>query len=94
MSAKRKSNMSGMLSDYQKMYDIIKNWNEDGFKSNEAGFFLYKMGWAIGEAPYLGWTGEALATERYHYEAVKKAHKALKVALQDALGIEQTEKEF
>lgn len=32
--------------------------------------------------------------ERYHYEEVRKAHKALKVALQNALGIEQIEKEY
>ena len=87
------SRMSGMISDYQKMYDTIKNWNEaspptkrleDGTYYNEPGHYIYGM----------GWTGDAAKNERYHYEEVRKAHKALKVALQNALGIEQVEKEY
>lgn len=97
-----KSNMSGMVSDYQKMYDAIKNWNEasppsevkDGKVYNEPGHYIYGMGWAICDAPYHGWSGEVLNREKYHYEEVRKAHEALKAALQNALGIEQTEQEY
>ena len=91
----KKSNMSGMVSDYQKMYDAIKNWNESppaGAVKN--GYYIYGMGWAIGDMAYHGWSGEAAKNESYHYEEVRKAHKALKVALQNALGIEQVEKEY
>lgn len=97
-----KSNMTGMVADYQAMYDAIRNWNEaslpsevkDGKVYNEPGHYIYGMGWAIGDAPYHGWTGENLDRERHLYEEVKKAHKALKVALQNALGYEQREKEY
>lgn len=97
-----KSKMNGMVSDYQKMYDVIKNWNEaspptkyiDGKHYNEEGHYIYGMGWAIGDMGFHGWSGEAAKNEIYHYEEVRKAHKALKVALQNALGIEQTEKEY
>ena len=50
-----KSKMSGMISDYQKMYETIKNWNEsspptkrleDGTFYNEPGHYIYGMGWA------------------------------------------------
>ena len=92
-----------MVTDYQKMYEVIKNWNEasppterlaDGTFYNEPGHHIYGMGWAISEMPYHGWIGDAAKNEIYHYEEVRKAHKALKVALQNALGIEQVEKEF
>lgn len=97
-----KSNMSGMVKNYQKMYDTIKNWNEaspptkviDEQIHNEEGHYLYGMGWAIGDMGYHGWSGDAAKNEIYHYEEVRKAHKALKVALQNALGIEQIEKEY
>lgn len=97
-----KSKMSGMISDYQKMYDAIKNWNEaspptkviDGKAYNEEGHYIYGMGWALGDMGFHGWTGDAAKNENYHYEEVRKAHKALKVALQNALGIKQVEKEY
>ena len=53
-----KSRMSGMVSYYQKMYDAIKNWNEDspptkrledGTFYNEPGHYIYGMGWALEE---------------------------------------------
>ena len=94
-----KSKMNGMVSDYQKMYDVIKNWNEsfpviDGKSYNEEGHYIYGMGWAIDDMGFHGWSGEDAKNEVYHYEEVRKAHKALKVALQNALGIEQTMKEY
>ena len=52
------------------------------------------MGWAIDDMGFHGWSGEDAKNEVYHYEEVRKAHKALKVALQNALGIEQTKKEY
>lgn len=91
----KKSNMSGMVSDYQKMYDAIKNWDESPpTEVVKDGYYIYGMGWAIDDMGYHGWLGEAAQNEIYHYEEVRKAHKALKVALQNALGIEQVEKEY
>ena len=89
-----KSNMRGMVSDYQKMYDAIKNWNESSFGKESKDHYLYGMGWSIGDMAYFGWTGDAAKNERHHYEEVRQAHKALKVALQNALGVEQTEEEY
>ena len=89
-----KSNMRGMVSDYQKMYDSVKNWNESSFNKESNDHYIYGMGWTIGDAGYHGWCGKALENERYHYEEVRKAHKALKVALQNALGIKQVETEY
>lgn len=97
-----KSKMSGMVFDYQKMYDVIKNWNEasppskieNGKIINEEGHYIYGMGWTLGDMPFHGWTGDAAKNEWHNFEEVRKAHKALKVALQNALGIEQIEKEF
>lgn len=90
-----KSRMSGMVSDYQKMYDAIKNWNEAPPAGEvKDGYYIYGMGWAIDDMPYHGWTGKNANNERYHYNEVRKAHKELKVALQNALGIEQTETEY
>ena len=84
-----KSNMSGMISDYQKMYDAIKNWDESPSTIEVNGeSYIYGMGWAIGDMGYHGWSGDAAKNEIHHYEEVKKAHKALKSALQNALGIE------
>ena len=74
-----KSKMSGMVSDYQKMYDAIKNWNEaspptkrleDGTVYNEPGHYIYGMGWAIDDMGYHGWTGDAAKNEWHHYEEV------------------------
>ena len=90
----KKSNMSGMISDYQKMYDAIKNWNESSLNKESKDHYIFGMGWAIDDMAYHGWTGDAAKNEKHHYDEVKKAHKALKVALQNALGIEQIEAEY
>lgn len=91
----KKSNMSGMVSDYHKMYDAIKNWNESPYAGEvKDGYYIYGMGWAVSDMAFHGWVGEAAENERHHYEEVRKAHKALKVALQNALGIKQVEKEY
>lgn len=90
-----KSNMSGMVKDYQRMYGAIKNWDEpshptkiiDGKPMNEEGHYIYGMGWGIGDAAYFGWTGDALQNERDHYENVRSKHAELKKALEEALGI-------
>ena len=66
----KKSNMSGMVSDYQKMYDAIKNWNESSFDKESKDHYLYGMGWAIDDMPYHGWTGDAAENERHHYVPV------------------------
>ena len=75
-----KSRMSGMVSDYQKMYDAIKNWNEespptkrleDGTFYNEPGHYIYGMGWALGDMCFHGWVGDAAKNEMYHYELNK-----------------------
>lgn len=97
-----KSRMSGAVADYQKMYNAIKNWNTaspptrfvNGEIYNEEGHYIYGMGWIIDDMGFHGWSGKAAEVERYHYEEVRKAHKALKVALQNALGIKQTETEY
>lgn len=84
-----------MISDYQKMYDTIKDWNESvpvGVVKD--GYYIFGMGWAISDMGFHGWSGDAAKNEIHHYEEVRKAHKALKVALQNALGIEQIEKEY
>ena len=87
--------MVGAVADYQAMYDAIKNWNESPTPGPiKDGNYIYELGYSISEAPYFGWTGDGLKNERYHYEEVRKAHKALKVALQAALGVEQVETEF
>ena len=96
------SKMHGMWDNYQKMYDAIKNWNEaspptkvdDGKLYNKPGHYIYGMGWALSDMGFHGWTGDAAENERYHYEEVRKAHKELKTALQNALGIKQIEKEY
>lgn len=89
-----KSRMKGMVSEYQKMYDTIKNWNESPPAGPVTEHYLYSIGWSIGDMGYFGWTGDAAKNEVHHYEEIKRAHKALKVALQNALGIEQTEEEY
>lgn len=98
-----KSKMNGMICNYQEMYDAIKNWNEasppskrleDGTCYNEPGHYIYGMGWELGDMGCHGWTGDAAENEWHHYEEVRKAHKAFKVALQNALGLEQVEKEY
>ena len=84
------SRMSGMISDYQKMYDAIKNWDKSPSASqvDEPGHYIYGMEWAIGDMGFHGWDGAAGENERRHFEEVKKAHKALKTALESALGID------
>ena len=71
-----KSRMSGMVSDYEKMYDAIKNWNEaspptkrldDGTFYNEPGHYIYGMGWALEDMGFHGWVGDAAKNEVYHY---------------------------
>lgn len=87
MNKHPKSNMSGMIKDYQKMYDAIKNWDESPLDNDSQDCYLYGMGWAIDDMAYHGWTGEPANNEKYHYKKVCECHKALKVALEDALGI-------
>jgi len=90
-----RSNISGMVEDYQKMYDTIKNWNEpsppskviDGKVINEEGHYIYGMGWIIGDAPYFGWENDKLENEKYHYDNVSKTYSEFKIALEQALGI-------
>ena len=89
-----KSKMKGMVDSYQKMYDAIKNWNEEAPTGPSSEYYIYHMGWSIGDMGFFGWTGDVAKNEIYHYEEVKRAHKALKVALQNALGVEQTDKEY
>ena len=36
-----KSNMRGMVSDYQKMYDSVKNWNESSFNKESNDHYIY-----------------------------------------------------
>lgn len=78
--ANEKSHMAGMMTDYRKMYDVIKNWGE-------SGGYIRGMSWAIGNMESHGWSGAAAANERYHYGEVCKAYEALKIALQNAIGI-------
>lgn len=85
--------MRGMAVEYQKMYEAIRHWNETSFNENPNEHYLYEMEWTLDEMGNHGWTGEAAENEWYHYKEVKNAHKALKVALQNALGIEQVKKE-
>lgn len=88
-----KSNMSGMVKDYKKLYDIVKLWREVSVEESEEEKsklkgIIYGMGYGIGDAPYFGWTGEALQEERKTFNAVEKAYTDLLFALEDALEIE------
>lgn len=84
-----KSNMSGLVKDYQKVYDEIKNWNNfNNDLSSELAGIMYGMGYSLDDAPFFGWTGDKLNEERRTFNAIEKAYTDMLFALEDALGIE------
>ena len=95
-----KSRLSGAVEDYKKMYNVIKNWDEqpppteykDGKYYNEEGHYIYGIGYALQDMPFHGWIGAAAKNEWYHYEEIEKAYKNLKIALENALGIANQKK--
>ena len=83
------SNMQGARKDYAIMYDLIKNWNSSPFEDTKNNHYLYDLGYALDDMKYYGWIGEEAKNERFHYEEICKAHSALKLALENALGIDK-----
>lgn len=89
-----KSIVKGMRDNYREMYDVIKNWNEEAPAGPVNEHYIYVLGYALGDIGYFGFTEDETQNEIHHYQEIKRAHKALKVALQNALGIEQTKQEY
>jgi len=81
------SKMSGMVKDYNKMYETIKDWNESPIDNSEGEHYIYGMGYAISDAAYFGFTKKELDNERYHYHNVVQKYKEFKEALAEAIGI-------
>lgn len=84
-----KSNVLGIVENYQKMYNSIKNWSEPIPFGMYKGHYLESIGHTIDDTGYFGWTGDAAKNEIRHYKEVNKAYKALMFALESALGMEQ-----
>jgi hypothetical protein len=86
----QQSNMNGMVKDYKKIYDEIKNWNniDDNENDNKLKGVIYGMGYAVGDAGYFGWKSNELTNERNTFNAVYNAYMELLHACEDALGIE------
>lgn len=79
-----KSNMIGAVENYKTMFNQIKNWNAfDG-----EGNYLDMINRALGDAPFCGWVGDALKTERDIYNDIETKYLALKEALESAARIE------
>lgn len=81
------SRMYGMKNEYKKMYDIIKYWDGSNSSEHRDDYYIYHMGWTIGDAPYHGWVDKPLQNELYHFNEVEKTYTAFKYALQNALGV-------
>ena len=87
-----KSIVKGMVDAYQEMYEIIKNWNEEAPDGAVNEHYIYSLGYSLGDLDYFGFTEEDIHNEIHNYQEIRRAHKAFKIALQNALGIEQTER--
>ena len=93
-----KSNMTGALENYKKMFKEIMSWGEpmgnhcDLYKvthpvlGNEEGHFIYNLGYDIGEMGYHGWVGEAAMNEVDIEKRVSMAYYCLVKALAEAIG--------
>lgn len=75
-----KSNLTGFVSDYKKLYDIVKAMDDDNGSMNS-------LGWAVGDLDY-HCSRETADRERIIYNNIEKTYKAFLNALEDALGIE------
>ena len=79
-----KSRIVGVREYYQKMYDVIKDW-DNGQMQNES--HLFGADYCLCDAPYFGWDGAKLRNEHKIYENVERQYKKLKCTLEEALGI-------
>ena len=82
------SKMSGMVKDYNKMYDAIKDWNVSPLDNRDGEHYIYSMGYTINDAAYFGFAGKELDDEKYHYHNVQQKYKEFKEALAEAIGID------
>ena len=83
-----KSKLPDAVKAYHAMYEAIENWNVVSFNKETKDHYIFDLGGYVGEAPYHGLTSREVRNENYHYTEVVKAYKALKIALQQATGIE------
>lgn len=83
-----KSKLPDAVKHYEAMYEATKNWNVVSFNKETKDHYIFDLGCIVGEAPYHGLTSREVRNENYHYSEVVKAYKALKIALQQATGIE------
>lgn len=86
-----KSKMFGAVHMYRKMLDIVRDWDESAAAAeqsdgNESGHYLDTIDWELSDAPYHGWSGDALASEYDIYHDVQAKYRAFKTALLEAAG--------
>ena len=95
--------MSGLFKDYQKMFKIIMHWDDGDCDpryyshgthpvlGNEDGHYLYDAGYALSEAGWHGWNGDALQHECRTYNKIETAYLYLLKSLAEAIGYEFSE---
>ena len=82
-------NMEGNINNYKKMYDIIQDW-DTGTTDTKSGHYIWHTFMGMGDAPYFGWTGDALKDENMIFDKVHISYMYFKKALAEALGINST----
>lgn len=95
--------MSGLFKDYQKMFKIIMHWDDGDCDpryyahgthpvlGNEDGHYLYNAGYALSDAGWHGWSGDALQNECRTYNKIETAYLYLLKSLAEAIGYEFSE---
>lgn len=94
-----RSNMSGAINTYTKMFKELMEWGEPMGKhnnlysggthrvlGNEEGHYIYDIGYSVGEIPYHGWSGEEVKNERDIEKRISTAYYCLVKALAEAIG--------
>ena len=100
-----KTKMNGLFNDYRIMFKKIMHWNDDDVDpryyahgthpvlGNEDDHYLYDAGYAIGEAGWHGWEGDALQNEKDIYNKIEISYLYLLKSLAEAIGYEYSDED-
>lgn len=100
-----KTKMHGLFEDYRKMFKKIMHWDDDDCDpryyahgthpvlGNEDDHYIYSASYALGEAGWHGWSGEALKNENDIFDKIEISYLYLLKSLAEAIGYEYSEED-
>jgi len=99
-----KTKMNGLFNDYRIMFKKIMHWNDDvdpryyahgthPVLGNEDDHYLYDARYALGDAGWHGWDGDALQNEKDIYNKIEISYLYLLKSLAEAIGYEYSDED-